>query len=204
LALIDFADKAGILRFRSVREEVYYWKWSPFSILSSNRDDLILKLLGIIGHDKGLAAWLSGPDLDPAVHIELLGPFLVSPARRQLLTGFIEKHPLFHQWVFQTAVLFSLIEKKEKSILVEFLRINRGALLRARDKEGNSLLHRLCFSHGLIAGIASVLLRKGFDPMEKNDAGETALAIAERRGDKKLMNLFQAYEKLPTSNPVGN
>jgi ankyrin repeat protein len=67
---------------------------------------------------------------------------------------------------------------------------NAGADVHARDDEGNTILMRKVSDSASLAAVEE-LLRRGVDQSVKNEAGETALDMAESLGLVKIVERFR-------------
>jgi ankyrin repeat protein len=67
---------------------------------------------------------------------------------------------------------------------------NAGADVHARDDEGNTILMRKVLGSASLADVEE-LLRRGVDQSVKNEAGETALDMAESLGLVKIVERFR-------------
>ena len=75
---------------------------------------------------------------------------------------------------------------------MQFL-LKNGANIEIQNYKGHTALHYA--SEGSYLKVAKLLIEKGAKVKAKNNEGETAFDIAKKQSNKKLMELFENFQR---------
>jgi hypothetical protein len=122
-------------------------------------------------------------DITPSTVEYLLNAFTSSHATRKHFRDFFSMQPHWLlQYIIHTtpAMIFGLVNRNEKELLVPFLKHYKQSLLQLRDEKGNSLLHGAAMSRSLSENTIRLLRNAGFSLQDLNLEGLTPAALAEK------------------------
>jgi hypothetical protein len=122
-------------------------------------------------------------DITPSTVEYLLNAFTSSNATRKHFRDLFSMQPHWLlQYIIHTtpAMIFGLVNRNEKELLVPFLKLHKQSLLQLRDEKGNTLLHEAAMSRSLTENTIQLLRNAGFSLQALNQEGLTPAALAEK------------------------
>eukprot|EP01127_Copromyxa_protea_P003518 TRINITY_DN13334_c0_g1_i1.p1 TRINITY_DN13334_c0_g1~~TRINITY_DN13334_c0_g1_i1.p1 ORF type:complete len:430 (+),score=37.17 TRINITY_DN13334_c0_g1_i1:34-1290(+) len=91
-------------------------------------------------------------------------------------------------------LLFDMVAKRQRKFIECALTFGNpeDRIHEWRDERGNTVLHKLCGTRGLIHKIGMLLLQAGCDPHSLNNNGETPIDLARRIRQKRMVQILQS------------
>ncbi len=94
-------------------------------------------------------------------------------------------------------MIFGLVNRNEKELLVPFLKHYKQSLLQLRDAKGNSLLHEAAMSRSLSENTIQLLRQCRFSLQVVNQEGLTPAALAEKHKRTRKNKMVEVKGLIP-------
>lgn len=130
------------------------------------------------------------PNITEEIVKDLINSFTSDNKARKHFRAFFSLRPHWLlKFIIETVpgVVFNLVKRNEKDLLIPFLKSFRAALVNLKDEKGNTLLHQAILCKSPVQNTIQLLLEAKFSLQDLNKEGLTPLELALKNNKTGLV-----------------